>query len=73
MLAGVSRSLLLSCCSALLELLDAAGLVERAVFTGVERVGLARDFNHDLRVLLTLMGTGLAGADGGTDEEYGAR
>lgn len=55
--------------SALLELLDAASLVEGALLTRVERMRLRGDFNHDLRVLLTVNSDGLRGLYGRANEK----
>ncbi len=60
--------LLLGC--ALLEALHAAGLVERALFAGVERVRFRGDLDDELRVLLAVLPlVSLGRADRAPDEE----
>lgn len=53
-MAQFYRFLLLSS-GPLLELLYAAGLIERTLLTGIERVRLRRDFDDELWVLLFVL------------------
>jgi hypothetical protein len=64
---------LLTLCSALLELLDAAGLIKRTVFAGIKGMGRRRNLDELHGVFLTFKYNRLLGPDGGADEELYAR